>query len=82
MDTKATEALFNRVIGLEERKKDIATDIKDEIDGFCQKYSKDPKHVKEALKKYKKFLKDGDKFAEEDHEIDAMLVGVIPNYGE
>ena len=82
MEIKEKEVLdlFNRVLQLEEDKKALTEEIKACIDSFATSKDLEPEALVEALKKYKKYLKDPAKFLLVDFAIDAVINSFVKEY--
>lgn len=70
-------ALFNDMLTLEERVKDINADKKDSIEAFAKAHGINPKAVKRAFADYKQFLKDQAEFHEIDGDTDQLVDKIV-----
>lgn len=74
--------LFERLQSLEDERKALADEIKESIKVFAENYELEAEAVAEGYKKYKKYLKDPDKFILVDYSIDKVLHSFVKEYQE
>lgn len=74
--------LFERLQTLEDERKALAEEIKESIKVFAENNELEAEAVAEGYKKYKKYLKDPDKFILVDYSIDKVLHSFVKEYQE
>lgn len=72
--------LFDRVIQLEEDRKALSEEIKESIKVFADNHELEAEAVADGFRKYKKYLKDPEKFILVDYSIDKVLHAFVKEY--